>query len=49
LLDQITIGYAYDVTLNKLRYGSYSTHEICLGIRTCAVLGKEKALCAAYD
>lgn len=49
LLNQVTIWYAYDVTLNKLRYGSYSTHEISIGLRTCAVLGKENGLCAAYD
>jgi type IX secretion system PorP/SprF family membrane protein len=49
LLNQITIWYAYDVTLNKLRYGSYSTHEISIGLRTCSVLGKENGLCAAYD
>jgi type IX secretion system PorP/SprF family membrane protein len=49
LLNQISIWYAYDVTLNKLRYGSYSTHEISIGLRTCSVLGKDKALCAAYD
>jgi type IX secretion system PorP/SprF family membrane protein len=49
LLDQITVWYAYDLSVNKMRYAAYSTHEISLGIRTCAVLGKDNGLCAAYD
>ena len=46
---QLAVSYAYDLTLNRLKYGSYHTHEISLALKTCAVLGKEKELCAAYE
>jgi type IX secretion system PorP/SprF family membrane protein len=49
MLNQITVWYAYDLTMNKLKYGSMSTHELCIGIKTCEVLGKSEELCAAYD
>jgi type IX secretion system PorP/SprF family membrane protein len=49
VLSQISVSYAYDLTLNKLRYGSYQTHELSISLKTCAVLGKEKHLCAAYE
>lgn len=49
ILNQISISYAYDLTLNKLRYGSYHTHELSLNLKTCAVIGRDKQLCAAYE
>lgn len=45
----ITIGYAYDVTMNKIRYVSGSTHEIVVGIRACKEGNKMYVPCAAYD
>jgi type IX secretion system PorP/SprF family membrane protein len=49
LYRQLSVSYAYDLTLNRLKYGSYHTHEISLALKTCAILGKEKELCAAYE
>jgi type IX secretion system PorP/SprF family membrane protein len=46
---KFTFCYAYDVTANRLRYGSYSTHEVSVGLRTCAGIGRDKDLCAAYE
>jgi len=45
----VTIGYAYDVTMNKIRYISGSTHEIVVGIRACKEPSKMHVPCAAYD
>jgi type IX secretion system PorP/SprF family membrane protein len=45
----ITIGYAYDVTMNKIRYVAGSTHEIVVGIRACKEGSKLHVPCAAYD
>ena len=45
----VTIGYAYDVTMNKIRYVSGSTHEIVVGIRACKEGNKMYVPCAAYD
>jgi len=48
-LRYITIGYAYDVTMNKIRYVSGSTHEIVVGVRACKEGNKMYVPCAAYD
>ncbi len=45
----VTIGYAYDVTMNKIRYVSGSSHEIVVGIRACKEGNKMYVPCAAYD
>lgn len=45
----VTIGYAYDVTMNKIRYTSGSSHEIVVGIRACKQGSKLYVPCAAYD
>jgi type IX secretion system PorP/SprF family membrane protein len=45
----VTIGYAYDVTMNKIRYVAGSTHEIVVGIRACKEGNKLYVPCAAYD
>jgi type IX secretion system PorP/SprF family membrane protein len=45
----VTIGYAYDVTMNKIRYIAGSTHEIVVGIRACKEGSKMYVPCAAYD
>lgn len=45
----VTIGYAYDVTMNKIRYIAGSTHEIVVGIRACKEPNKMYVPCAAYD
>ena len=43
------IGYAYDVTMNKIRYTAGSTHEIVIGLRACKEGSKMYVPCAAYD
>jgi type IX secretion system PorP/SprF family membrane protein len=45
----ITIGYAYDVTMNKIRYVAGSTHEVVVGLRACKEGSKMHVPCAAYD
>jgi hypothetical protein len=45
----VTIGYAYDVTMNKIRYTAGSTHEIVIGLRACKEGSKMYVPCAAYD
>jgi len=49
VLKYLTIGYAYDRTLNKLRLGGANSHEIMLGIKACP-RGEQKGIpCSAYD
>lgn len=49
MLKYVTLGYAYDLTANKMRYASASTHEIVIGIRACAEKDRYDVPCAAYD
>ncbi|MFM7234112.1 MAG: PorP/SprF family type IX secretion system membrane protein [Flavobacteriales bacterium] len=48
-VNYITFAYAYDVTMNKIRYVAGSTHEIVVGIRACKELSRLPVPCAAYD
>lgn len=49
VLKYLTVGYAYDLTMNKLRLGSRSTHEVIFGIQACP-RGESKGIrCSAYD
>ncbi|MCB0760080.1 MAG: type IX secretion system membrane protein PorP/SprF [Flavobacteriales bacterium] len=45
----ITVGYAYDLTLSKMRYNGMHTHEIVLGISACPDGDGNKIPCAAYN
>lgn len=45
----VTLAYAYDLTLNRLRNAGASTHEITLGLRACAEKERYHVPCAAYD
>ncbi|MFK7806667.1 MAG: type IX secretion system membrane protein PorP/SprF [Saprospiraceae bacterium] len=49
LLRYLTLGYAYDMTLNKLRLGARNTHEVMLGIQACPRGSKKGIPCSAYD
>jgi len=49
VLKYISIGYAYDRTLNKLRLGGANSHEIMLGIQACPRGEKKGISCSAYD
>lgn len=45
----VSLGYAYDLTLSKMRYDGANTHEIILGIQACAIGDSRVIPCAAYD
>lgn len=45
----VTVAYAYDITMNKIRYNGASTHEIIIGIRACKEGNPLHVPCAAYD
>lgn len=49
LFKYVTLAYAYDHSLSRMRLGGRHSHEIVLGIKACA-LGESRAThCAAYD
>ncbi len=49
VLKYLTVGYAYDRTLNKLSSDAANSHEIMLGIQACP-RGEQKGIkCFAYD
>jgi type IX secretion system PorP/SprF family membrane protein len=48
-IQYLSVGYAYDVTLNKIRYAAGSTHEIVIGLRACKDANKLHVPCSAYD
>ncbi len=48
-LNYFSFAYAYDVTMNKIRYVAGSTHEVVLGLRACKQKEKNHVPCAAYD
>ncbi len=45
----VTVAYAYDVTMNKIKYAGANTHELIIGIRACTKLNPLHVPCAAYD
>lgn len=45
----VSLAYAYDLTLSKVRYDGANTHEIILGIQACALGDSRVIPCAAYD
>lgn len=45
----VTLAYAYDLTLSRIRVDGLNTHELTLGIRACAAQDKSHVPCAAYD
>ena len=48
LFKYVTLGYAYDRGLSRMRFGSPHTHEIVLGIKACALGEKRGIPCSAY-
>lgn len=48
-ISYITIAYAYDLSLNKLRFPGANTHEITIGLKACPTGGGSYVPCAAYD
>jgi type IX secretion system PorP/SprF family membrane protein len=49
LLRYLTLAYAYDLTLSKMRFDSNGTHEVMLGFRACSLKDDRHVPCAAYD
>lgn len=50
LFKYVSLSYAYDLTLSKMRLDGMNSHEIILGIRACAKGGsRSKIQCAAYN
>ncbi len=45
----VTVAYAYDITMNKIRYNGASSHEVIIGIRACKEGNPLHVPCAAYD
>ncbi len=50
-LKYFQLGYSYDVTTSKLRFGGSNTHEIVLGVTPCGKEDLRKKLinCPAFD
>jgi type IX secretion system PorP/SprF family membrane protein len=45
----ITLAYAYDLTLSKIRYDGINTHEVMIGIQACPKGESQGIPCAAYQ
>jgi type IX secretion system PorP/SprF family membrane protein len=49
VIKYLTVAYAYDLTLSKLRNAGSSSHELTIGMRACSEKSKYHVPCAAYD
>lgn len=49
LVDHVTLAYAYDFTVNKMKFASPNTHEIIIGLRSCRTQSKYAVPCSAYN
>jgi len=49
MIGNLTLAYAYDLTLSKMRFDSNGTHEIVIGFRSCSAKDRNHIPCAAYD
>jgi type IX secretion system PorP/SprF family membrane protein len=49
MIRYVTLIYAYDLTLSKVRFDSSGSHEVTLGFRACSDKEKGHVPCAAYD
>jgi type IX secretion system PorP/SprF family membrane protein len=49
LYNYVDVGYAYDLTMSKIKYGGRHTHEIVLGIKACGGDDKHGIPCSAYN
>ncbi|MFN8698356.1 MAG: type IX secretion system membrane protein PorP/SprF [Flavobacteriales bacterium] len=49
MIRYLTLIYAYDLTLSKLRFDSSGSHEVTLGFRACSDAEKGHVPCAAYN
>lgn len=49
LFKYVTLAYAYDMSLSKMRFDGRNTHEVVLGIQACAAGDSRVIPCSAYD
>lgn len=49
MIRYVTVIYAYDLTLSRMRFGQTGSHEITLGFRACSDGERGHVPCAAYD
>jgi len=49
MIRYVTLIYAYDLTLSKMRFDSSGSHEVTLGFRACSDKERGYVPCAAYD
>jgi hypothetical protein len=49
MIRYVTVIYAYDLTLSRMRFGQSGSHEITLGFRACSDGERGHVPCAAYD
>jgi type IX secretion system PorP/SprF family membrane protein len=49
LLNYFRVGYAYDYTLSKIRFGGFNTHEVTLSINPCGYREMAKYACPTFN
>lgn len=49
LLNYFRVGYAYDYTLSKIRFGGFNTHEVTLSINPCGFREEAKYACPTFN
>lgn len=49
VIKHVTIAYAFDLTMSKLRTNGATSHEITIGLRACAEKERYHVPCSAYD
>lgn len=47
-LKYFSLGYAFDFTTSKIRFGSSNTHEIILGISACPRKSNDPSICPVF-
>lgn len=48
-LGSFSLGYAFDFTTSKIKYGSSNTHEVILGINTCKRDNRNSDECPVFN
>ncbi len=47
-LKRFSLGYSFDLTTSRIRYGSSNTHEITLGVYSCPLDGSHNYECPVF-
>lgn len=45
----VSLSYAYDLSMSKMRYAGMNTHEFIIGIRACDFRDNRPVPCSAYE